>query len=170
MRNLLLASVALGLAVTPAMAQDSSSGRATAPMGAPSASAPARTPSPNPLASEDLSKLKGTDVYGSNDKKIGDISTVLMKPDTKTVDRVVVKSGGVLGVGGRHVALGIDELSWDADRGAFKVSKTEDDIKSMTEWKDPASATASGSSGSTGSLGGSGAPATAPVTTTTPAR
>jgi sporulation protein YlmC with PRC-barrel domain len=45
---------------------------------------------------EDASKIKGADVYGADNKKIGTVSTVLMKPDSKTVDRLVVVSGSVL--------------------------------------------------------------------------
>src|SRR5690242_10947297 len=57
-----------------------------------------RADRPDPLMAEDVSKVRGADVRGRDDKKIGDVETVLMKPDTKQVDRVVVDVGGVLGV------------------------------------------------------------------------
>src|SRR5437879_4569354 len=69
----------------------------TTPPAAPPAAA-VRTPTPDPLKMEDVSKISGTTVYGSDDSKIGSVSTVLMKPDTKTIDRLVVNAGGVLGV------------------------------------------------------------------------
>jgi hypothetical protein len=97
---------------------------------------------PNPLLTEDVSKVRGTDVRGKDDKKIGDIQTVLMKPDSKQVDRVVVAVGGVLGIGAHRVALPIDDLQWDTGTGVFRVSRTADELKSMPEWKAPSSTSA----------------------------
>lgn len=106
-------------------------------LGAPSAAAPRpRAPAPNPLKLEDVSKLEGTSVYGNDGKKIGSVSTVLMKPESKTIDRLVVGEGGVLGIGSHRVALPIDAFSWDAQKDGFTVAKTADDIKSMPEWKE----------------------------------
>ncbi|HZS84473.1 MAG TPA: PRC-barrel domain-containing protein [Stellaceae bacterium] len=131
--------------------------KSTAPgstAGAPAATP--RAPAPDPMTMEDVSQIKGSSVYGSDDKKIGDVSTVLMKPGTKTIDRLVVSSGGVLGIGGRQVALPVDEFKWDGQKDGFKISKTEDQLKQMPEWK----SASSGSAPSSGS-GSSTAPATA---------
>ena len=98
--------------------------------------APRARPAQNPLMKEDVSKLNGTNVYGSNDKKIGDVTTELMNPSSKTIDRLVVSVGGVLGVGGHHVALPLSDFQWDGERGGFRVSKTEDELKSMAQWKE----------------------------------
>jgi sporulation protein YlmC with PRC-barrel domain len=114
------------------------------PAGVPAA-AP-RQPAPNPLKSEDVSAIKGTAVYGSDDKKIGSVATVLMQPDNKKIDRLVVSSGGVLGMGARDVAIPLDQFSWDAGRGGFKLAKTNDELKSMAEWKAPDEEAGSGSS------------------------
>jgi hypothetical protein len=59
----------------------------------------------NPLSQEDVSKIEGTTVYGSDDGKIGHVSTALMDPSSKKIDRLVVTAGGVLGVGGHRVAM-----------------------------------------------------------------
>jgi len=128
-----------GLAVLamPALAQ------APAPANGPGASptmnsAPRqRAPMADPTKSEDVSKITGSAVYDSSDAKIGSVSTVLMQPQSKTIDRFVVRQGGVLGVGGRDVALPVDAFSWDAQKGGFKITKTADDLKSMPEWKSP---------------------------------
>ena len=93
----------------------------------------ARAPAPNPLKQEDVSKIEGASVLGSDSKKVGSVSKVLMKPDEKTLDRLVVHTGGVLGIGGRYVAMPVDDFSWDADAAAFKVSKTADDLTTMAE-------------------------------------
>ena len=169
MRTSLIAAVsAIGLLGGSALAQTSSptpppsavpSSRAMAP-GAPSAAQPAppRAPAPNPLTMEDTGKIKGSSVYGSDDKKIGAVETVLMKPESKTVDRLVVSAGGILGIGGHDVALPIDEFKWDGNKDAFVINETAAQLKSMPEWKS-ASAAAAPSSAPLGSVGSSsGAP------------
>ena len=105
-------------------------------LGAPSAAmARPRAPAPNPLTMEDVSKIEGTAVYDSKGSKIGSISTVLMQPSSKTIDRLVVGEGGVLGIGSHHVALPVNEFSWDGQKDGFTVAKSADELKSMPEWK-----------------------------------
>jgi sporulation protein YlmC with PRC-barrel domain len=147
MRTSLIAAVsALALLAGPALAQTTSPGGAARPAGSPPAAAPAPKPLPDPMKQEDVSQIKGSAVYGSDDKKIGSVSTVLMKPDSKQIDRFVVTAGGVLGVGGRDVALPEGDFKWDASKGGFKISQTEDQLKSMPEWKAAGSETSTGSS------------------------
>jgi sporulation protein YlmC with PRC-barrel domain len=105
-----------------------------------------KAPAPNPLKQEDVSKIEGASVLGNDGKKLGAVSKVLMKPDEKTIDRLVVHTGGVLGIGGRYLAMSIDDFLWDAHEAAFKISKTADDLTSMAEWTPPGSAPATGSS------------------------
>src|SRR5262245_22135024 len=50
------------------------------------------------------SKLKGTNVIGSNDEKIGDVSDILFEKDGKVL-AYVVGVGGFLGIGAKDVAL-----------------------------------------------------------------
>ena len=82
-----------------------------------------------------MSPITGSAVHGSDDSKIGSVSTVLMQPQNKTIDRMVVSAGGVLGVGGHKVAVPLDQFKWDSDKGGFKIAKTTDDLKSMPEWQ-----------------------------------
>ena len=139
MRNLSVATVAaLGLMAATASAQmtpSSNQPRTPATNAPATATAPAR-PAPNPLAQEDISKIEGTAVYGNDGKKIGSISIVLMNPQSKQVDRLVVDVGGVLGIGGHPVALPVDQFAWNADNNAFKVSQTETALKQQPEWVD----------------------------------
>jgi hypothetical protein len=88
----------------------------------------------NPLKQEDVSKIEGTTVHGSDDGKIGHVSTALMDPGSKKIDRLVVTAGGVLGVGGHRVAIPVEQFSWDADKGAFKLGTTVAELKQMPEW------------------------------------
>jgi len=146
--SLLATAAALALLASPVLAQTGSPSTPR-PGGAP-VTAPPRAPLPNPLTQEDVSKVSGSTVYGSDDKKIGTIDTVLMNPQSKSIDRLVVKSGGVLGVGGHDVALPVDQFNWDTTREAFRLTKTTDELKAMPEWR----AAAIGSSSGTSSGGG----------------
>lgn len=118
------------------------------PRGTAPAAAPAKAPQPNPLAQEDVTRIEGAAVIGSDGKKVGDVSNVLMKPDEKKIDRLVVHTGGVLGIGGRYVAMPVDAFKWDETQNAFKIDKSANDLKYMAEWKEPgkATTTATGSS------------------------
>jgi sporulation protein YlmC with PRC-barrel domain len=91
-------------------------------------------PKPNPLKSEDVSGITGNAVYGPDNTNLGSVSAVLMNPETKAVDRLVVSSGGVLGVGSHRVAVPISNVSWDADKGGFKISQTAEQLKAAPEW------------------------------------
>jgi len=140
MRKSLMMAAAMALLAVPALAQGPGSptmpatpGNSPTVGGAPTA-AP-RAPKINPLTQADLSQVKGTDVYGADGKKLGSIDTVLMNPQSKAVDRLVVKAGGVLGVGGRNVAVPIDQFSWDSGKEAFKLSQTNEELKSMPDWQ-----------------------------------
>jgi hypothetical protein len=129
--SLIIAVSALGLLAGPALAQTSSP--STSPSTLPGA-APAPRPAPDPLAQEDTSQIKGSTVYGSDDKKIGSVSAVLMTPENKTIDRLVVSEGGLLGVGSHRVALPVGEFKWNSEKDAFTIGETADQLKSMPAW------------------------------------
>jgi hypothetical protein len=154
--RLIITASVLGLLAGPALAQSSSSsappagsapGGITTPRATPTtppgsaaggaapATMAARTPAPDPLTLEDTAQIKGSAVYGSDDKKIGSVSTVLMQPDSKKVDRLVVSEGGLLGVGGHLVALPVSDFKWNGEKDAFVIGKTADELKGMPEWK-----------------------------------
>lgn len=96
--------------------------------------APAPKPAVNPLTQDVVSNIEGTAVYGSDKDKIGHVSNVLMDMQSKKIDRLVVTSGGVLGVGGHRVAIPVDQFKWDSQNGGFTLSMTTAKLKSMPEW------------------------------------
>src|SRR3954451_4668243 len=57
------------------------------------------------------SKLRGLDVYNSNNEKIGDIREVLLDQSGKA-EAVVIGVGGFLGIGERDVALPFSEIKF----------------------------------------------------------
>ena len=147
MRTIPIAAAALAMMTAAAVAQTTAPST-PAPRPAPGATAaPAhREPAINPLTQEDISKIDGTAVYGGDDGKIGHVSDVLMNPDTKKVDRLVVTAGGVMGIGGHRVAIAVDKFSWDADKGAFKLPMTQASLKEMPEWVEGSQPSGVGSS------------------------
>lgn len=83
-------------------------------------------------------ELKGKPVLGLDDKKIGDISDVVMGADA-SVSKIIVDVGGFLGMGAKPVALDPSQvtLTRDAEKKEIrlKVSATEDELKAMPEYK-----------------------------------
>jgi sporulation protein YlmC with PRC-barrel domain len=65
-----------------------------------------------PNTSLRLSKLKGVDVIGQDHAKLGDIDEVLLDRSGR-VEAVVVGTGGLLGVGGKAVAIPFDQVLWN---------------------------------------------------------
>jgi sporulation protein YlmC with PRC-barrel domain len=144
MRSVAIAGFSAALLLTASAYAQSTPGDTTPRSGGAPSYSPAATPKPaakNPLMQEDISKIEGTSVLGSDSKKLGEVSRVLMKPEDKQVDRLVIRTGGILGMGGHLVALPIDEFSWFSDAAAFKVAKTAEDLKSMAAWQEPSAAT-----------------------------
>ena len=118
-----------------------------------------------------VSNLKGVDVMGTNDEKIGDISDILVSKDGK-VEAYLLSIGGFLGVGGKEVALNPAsvQLSQENNNWKAKVNMSKDQLAQAPDFKrqnDRATTTgaSSGGSGSAttpprsspgGGMGGSG--------------
>jgi sporulation protein YlmC with PRC-barrel domain len=138
----ILAAATLALSSTVAMAQMGAPGGATGSSpggaigGAGAAQAPQHTPAVNPLTAQDVSHFSGAAVYGSDGKRVGSVSTELMDPASKKIDKLVVNVGAVLGLGGHKVAMPIDQFKWDTQKEGFTIAKTGDEMKQMPEWAD----------------------------------
>jgi sporulation protein YlmC with PRC-barrel domain len=100
---------------------------------------------PDPLKMEDVSRVKGAAVYGSDNKKLGSVTTMLMEPASKTIDRLVVSDGGILGVGSHFVAIPLQEFAWDEKEAVFRLAINSDELKRMPEWKEQLSQLPAGS-------------------------
>ena len=114
------------------------------------------------------SKFKGTDVIGSDDKKIGDVSDILFDKDGK-IEAYVVGVGGFLGIGAKDVALAPsafqivpgDKSKNESDK--LRLSMTQDELKQAANfepYKAPSSTTGMGSTPTSTrpAPGGSGVP------------
>src|SRR5256885_8083756 len=141
LRKIMAAAAVSGLALTSAMAQTSTP-PSTSPSATPSPSASTTAPSTasgaehfvNKQGSDQwlFSKFKGTDVIGTDDKKIGDVSDVLFDKDKKIM-AYIVGVGGFLGIGSKDVA--IDPASFQMvpgkDQNDFKLrpALTKEELK-----------------------------------------
>ena len=120
------------------------------------------------------SKFKGTDVIGSDDKKIGDVSDILFDKDGK-IQAYVVGVGGFLGIGAKDVALAPsafqivpgDKSKNESDK--LRLSMTKEQLKEAANfepYKEPRSTTGMG--GTTRPLGSPASPAAGPGTPASP--
>ncbi len=112
-RHIAATSLGFALLTATAIAQTS----------APSPSAPAATPAPatettkvpaNNLAGQGkwrATKLIGVDIYGPDDKKVGDVTEVLFDKTGK-IEMVTVGVGGFLGMGSKDVAIPFEQVNW----------------------------------------------------------
>ena len=115
------------------------------------------------------SKFKGTDVVGSDDKKIGDVSDMLFNKEGK-IEAFIISVGGFLGVGSKDVALA--PTAFEVVKGKegssdkLKLAMSKDELKQAQNFEpyhSPATTTGAGSA-KPGSMGGSATrPAGAPA-------
>ena len=113
------------------------------------------------------SKFKGTDVIGSDDQKIGDVSDILFDKSGK-IEAYVVSVGGFLGIGAKDVAMAPsafqlvagDKSKNESDK--LKISMTKDELKQAANfepYKAPSSTTGMGGpAGTTRPAPGPGTP------------
>lgn len=64
-------------------------------------------------------QLEGTNVYGADDKRLGDVIDVILTQEGK-VDALVVDVGGFLGIGAKPVAVAMDSLDMMQDKNGRK--------------------------------------------------
>jgi hypothetical protein len=170
---------------TAAAALLTGSAFAQAPSPAPTQSSPPATQSsPPPSASSSSSqasgkfvtdqkpdqmlatKFKGTDVIGTNNEKIGDVSDILFEKDGKVL-AYIVGVGGFLGIGQKDVALMPTAFQvkppTDKENMKLQLAMTKDELKAAPDFKpyNPPR-TAAGGTGSAPTTG-QRAPATAPT-------
>lgn len=101
-------------------------------------------------------KFKGTDVVGSDNQKIGDVSDILFDKGGK-VEAFVISVGGFLGVGSKEVALApssfdvVPGTNGSADK--LKLAATKDQLKdaqNFARYEPPKPATTGSASGGMG--------------------
>lgn len=172
LKHFMAVAAVSGLALTSALAQT------TSPSPSPSTTTTTTTTSSNTTTTGKFvtkqspdqflaSKFKGTDVIGTDDKKIGDVSDILFDKDKKIL-AYIVGVGGFLGIGAKDVAL--DPAAFQAVPGSgatdfkLRLSMTKDELKdapAFEAYREPRPATTS-SNAPTRPMGAP-PPATAPA-------
>jgi hypothetical protein len=107
-------------------------------------------------------QMDGATVYDAQNQKVGDIKDVIIDRDGK-VAAVVLDVGAFLGVGGKYVAVGMNDLKITQDssnKPRFAVDMTKDQLKAAQAFDLNARSTSTGTSTP---------PANRPTTTTAPA-
>jgi sporulation protein YlmC with PRC-barrel domain len=162
LKKLMITTAVSGLMIGSAMAQGMSPSRPAATPAPPAKSDSMSRPAPSPADAKFInsqkpdqylaSKFKGTDVVGSDNQKIGDVSDILFDKDGK-IEAYVVGVGGFLGMGTKDVALAPsafqvvpgDKSKNESDK--LKLSMTKDQLKQAANfepYKAPSSTTGSG--------------------------
>ena len=140
LKRIMAVAAVSGLALTAAQAQTSTtpSTTTTTPQATSSAPAPSAAGKADFVGKQTpdqhlASKFKGTDVIGTDDKKIGDVSDVLFDKDNKVV-AFIVGVGGFLGIGQKDVAIAptsFQTVSGTGDSSDLKLrlAMSKDELK-----------------------------------------
>lgn len=180
MKKLVLSAAATALLMSTALAQapapQSSTPPASTPPAASTDSATSSSGTTSSSASMNVvnsqspdqflaSKFRGTDVVGTDNAKIGDVSDMLFDKSGK-IEAFIVSVGGFLGVGSKDVA--INPSAFEVVKGTngevdkLKLSATKDQLKQAQNFE-PYNAPRPTATTGSGSAGGM-RPATAPAT------
>jgi sporulation protein YlmC with PRC-barrel domain len=79
------------------------------------------------------SQLLKANVYNDQDKKIGDIADLIIKPDG-SINVAIVEVGGFLGMGKHHVAIPIRQFSSVTPK-IILPGATKESLKALPEFK-----------------------------------
>ena len=175
-RSTMTAALALMLAAAvPAYAQTSSSSTSS-----PSTSASSASNSPTHVTATQLqpgqiraTQMDGATVYDTQNQKVGDVKDIILDRDGK-VAAVVLDVGAFLGIGGKYVAVSMNDLKITQDNNnsnkpRFTVDMTKDQLKAAQAYdlNGNARSTSSGSTTAPSSRSNSGSN-TGPTTPGTP--
>ena len=70
------------------------------------------------------SKIIGSSIYDQNNQKIGSVQDIILGTGGK-VDSVVLDVGTFLGMGGKNVAVKMNEIKTDHDRLTLEMTKSQ---------------------------------------------
>jgi hypothetical protein len=135
LRKLMITTASLALLTGAAVAQTPDQTQPAPPAATASKAQVITEQKPDQLLA---TKFKGTDVMGSNDEKIGDVTDILFDKDGKVL-AYVVGVGGFLGIGTKDVAVSPQsfQIMPAGDRGnmKLKLAMSKDELKSAAEFK-----------------------------------
>jgi hypothetical protein len=74
-------------------------------------------------------KVEGTAVYGRDDRRLGSVYNFMVDKYSGRVEYAVMAWGGMLGMGNRYYPLPWQVLTYDVERGGYRVPMTERDLR-----------------------------------------
>ncbi|WP_119679096.1 PRC-barrel domain-containing protein [Indioceanicola profundi] len=145
-KNLIAAVSSIGLLVTgAAYAQEASP---TAPPAAgqsePAITQPGMT---EPSATQDMAgtasvdatsadNLLGRTVVGSDGEELGEVEDVILNASTGDVEQLVISSGGILGIGGKSIAVDFADATFDQEQEQVRLSNlTSAQVEEMPDFE-----------------------------------
>jgi sporulation protein YlmC with PRC-barrel domain len=87
------------------------------------------------ISSEDV---EGTDVYGVDGKKIGEIDHLMIDKVSGRVTYAVISFGGFLGLGHSHYPVPWAAIKYDPNLGGYITGITEEKLKDAPAFSDDA--------------------------------
>jgi len=79
------------------------------------------------------SKLIGAPVYNEQDEKVGSIDDLIVTPD-RALSYAIVSVGGFLGLGGRLVAIPVEQIRAERDK-LILPGATKEELKKVPEFQ-----------------------------------
>ena len=135
LKKLMITTASLALLTSAAIAQAPDQAQPTPPAASTTKAQPITEQKPDQLLA---SKLKGSNVIGSGDEKVGDVSDILFDKDGKIL-AYVVGVGGFLGIGAKDVALSPASFqimpAGERESMKLKLAMTKDELKNAAEFK-----------------------------------
>src|SRR5262245_8097359 len=89
---------------------------------------------PSPLGGKTAEQLIGQNVVNKNGEDVATIDDIVLNANDKAV-MAVLSVGGFLGIGDKHVAVPFDQLEPGDNETILMSSATEEQLKSMPEYK-----------------------------------
>ena len=85
------------------------------------------------ISSEDV---QGTNVYGPDMKKIGEVDHMMIDKQSGKVTYAVMSFGGFLGLGHSHYPLPWGALKYNTEAGGYQISVSEAQLKDAPQFSD----------------------------------
>jgi sporulation protein YlmC with PRC-barrel domain len=130
-KELLGAASAVALLAGVAAAQDAGPGATPTP-----AAPTTATPAPAATAGEAVraADMIGRSVQGSDGKPLGKVKDAVVDAQSGKIQKLVIASGGFLGLGAKNVALDFDRVEVRPEGGIVAKDVTQKDVEAMPRY------------------------------------
>ena len=95
-------------------------------------SAEAKQPAGPPVSAKDII---GRKVYGSDGKSLGDVSDAVVNSSTGKIEKLVISSGGFLGIGAKTIALDMSQVQMAPGEGIKANDVTQNEVEHMPDFE-----------------------------------